>query len=98
VLVDGSAASCTVAERIRDLARELGIPRLAIVGSRLSGDNAIRAATACAERLGLPLIAVLPGDPAVARAGQEGAPVPTDGATAEHVEALIDRILPGGTE
>ena len=44
-------------------------------------------------RLGLPLLAVLPDDPAVARAGQEGRPVPTDGATAALVEALLDGIL-----
>ena len=82
ILVDGSAASCGVAERIRDLARESGIPRLALVGSRLGGDDAVAAATDCAARLDLPLFAVLPDDPAVARAGRAGRPVPTDGPTA----------------
>jgi CO dehydrogenase maturation factor len=93
VLIDGSAASCAVAGRIRDLAHELGIPRIAVVGSRLSGDAAIGAATDCAGRLELPLLAVLPDDPAVARAGREGRPVPADGASAALVEALLDEIL-----
>ncbi len=93
VLVDGSAASCQVAGRIRDLARELGIPRLALVGSRLAGDGAVASATDCAARLDLPLLAVFPDDPDVTRAGQEGRPVPTDGATATLVEALLDGIL-----
>ncbi|MEN6519021.1 MAG: ArsA-related P-loop ATPase [Methanospirillum sp.] len=96
VLVDGSAASCAVAGRIRDLARELGIPHLALVGSRLSGDAAIGAATACAKRLDLPLFALLPDDPDLARAAREGGPVPADGATAALVEALLDRILAEG--
>ncbi len=93
VLIDGSAASCAVAGRIRDLAHELGIPRIAIVGSRLSGDAAIGAATDCAGRLELPLLAMLPDDPDVAQAGQEGRPVPADGASATLVEALLDEIL-----
>ena len=93
VLVDGSAASCGVAGRIRDLARELGIPRLALVGSRLGGDADVEAARDCAKRLDLPLLAVLSDDPAVARAGREGGPVPTTGITAALVDALLDDLL-----
>ncbi|MEN6342727.1 MAG: ArsA-related P-loop ATPase [Methanospirillum sp.] len=97
VLIDGSAASCGVAGRIRDLARELGIPRLALVGSRLAGDEAVEAARACANRLDLPLLALLPDDPDIARAGREGGPVPTDGATAALAEGLLDRIMAEAT-
>jgi CO dehydrogenase maturation factor len=93
ILVDGSAASCAVASRIRDLARELGIPRVFLVGSRLTDDNAAGAARECGTRIGLPLLAAFPDDPGVARAGQAGAPVPTDGATARFAEGLLDRIL-----
>ena len=93
VLVDGSTASCGVAGRIRDLARELGIPRLALVGSRLDGDGAVQAARDCARRLDMPLLAVLPDDPVVARAGREGRPVPDDGTTAALADGLLDRIL-----
>lgn len=93
VLIDGSTASCQVAGRIRDLARELGIPRLALVGSRLTDDGGIGAAKACSTRLDLPLLAVFPDDPGVTRAGQAGAPVPADGPTATRVEVLLDRIL-----
>ncbi len=93
VLVDGSAASCTVAGRIAALAQELGIPRIALVGSRLDQDGGCDAATACAERFGLSLLASFPDDPAVARAGREGRPVPTEGPTAERVEVLLDKIV-----
>jgi CO dehydrogenase maturation factor len=95
VLVDGSTASCAVAGRIRDLACELGIPRLALVGSRLAGDSAVGAAAACAAQLDLPLLAVFPADPALALAGQEGRPVPADGAAATLAERLLDGILAG---
>jgi len=93
VLVDGSAASCAVAGRIRDLARELGIPRVALVGSRLMGDAATGSARACAERLDMDLLGAIPDDPDVARAARAGEPVPTNGDTARFAEALLDRIL-----
>lgn len=93
VLVDGSAASCAVAARIRDLARELGIPRIALVGSRLVGDPAVGSARACAERLDMDLLGAIPDDPDVARAARAGEPVPTNGDTARFVEALLDRVL-----
>lgn len=96
VLVDGSAAACGVAGRIRDLASELGIPRIALVGSRLADDGAAAAAAGCAERLGLPLLAAFPDDPVVTRAGREGAPVPADGPTAALADTLLDRILAEG--
>ena len=96
VLVDGSAASCGVAGRIRDLARELGIPRVALVGSRLSGDAATGSARACAERLDMALLGAIPEDPDVARAGRAGDPVPTNGETAVFADALLDRILAEG--
>ncbi|NLX48479.1 MAG: AAA family ATPase [Methanospirillum sp.] len=93
VLVDGSAASCAIAGRIRDLARELGIPRTALVGSRLSGDEGVAAATDCADRLGMPLIGVVPDDPGVAGAGRAGGPVPADGPTAALADDLLELIL-----
>ncbi len=93
VLVDGSAAACGIAGRIVSLATELGIPRVALVGSRLGLNGGEAAATACADRLGLPLVALLPEDPAVALASREGRAVPDRGATAERVEALLDRVL-----
>ena len=93
VLVDGSAASCAVAGRIATLAGELGIPRVGLVGSRLDPDGGETAASACADRLALPLLASLPEDPAVARAGREGGAVPAEGPTAVRVDALLDTIV-----
>jgi CO dehydrogenase maturation factor len=93
VLVDGSATSCAVAGRIRDLARELGIPRIALIGSRLMGDPAVGSARACAERLDMDLLVAIPDDPDVARAARAGEPVPANGDTARFAEALLDRVL-----
>ncbi len=93
VLVDGSAAACRVAGRIMSLAKELGIPRIALVGSRVDPEGGEVAANACARRLGIPLVALLLEDPAIALAGREGKAVPADGPTATRVEALLDRIL-----
>ena len=93
ILVDGSAASCAVAGRIRDLARELGIPRLALVGTRLAGHDGIAAAADCAARLDLPFLAAFPDDPAVAAAGRAGLPPSGDGPTARLADALLDRVL-----
>lgn len=93
VLVDGSAASCGIAGRIASLAKDLGIPRVALVGSRLDPDGGEAAAIDCAERLGIPLVALLAEDPAIALAGREGRAVPDEGPTAEKVEHLLERIL-----
>jgi len=93
VLVDGSAAACGIAGRIRSLATELGIPRVALVGSRFEPGAGEAAVIACAERLKMPLVALLPVDPAVALAGREGRAVPDDGPTAERVEGLLDLLL-----
>lgn len=92
VLADGSAAACAIAGRIRDLARELGIPRVALVGSRLA-PGADEPLAACASRLGLLLLAAFPEDPAVALAARNGDPVPTGGATGALAEALLDRLI-----
>jgi CO dehydrogenase maturation factor len=93
VLVDGSTASCTVAGRIRELAGDLGIRHIRLVGSRLTDRETVEAAKACADRLGTRLFAEIPYDAGVARAGREGEPAPADSAIAAVVDDLLERSL-----
>ncbi len=73
VVVDPDFRSISAAERMEKLAREIGIPRVLVVGNKIEGDE-----REFSQRLSpwLPLLGVLPFSPEVAEAGRKGRPVP----------------------
>jgi CO dehydrogenase maturation factor len=73
VVVDPDCRSISAAEHMEKLARQIGIPRILIVGNKIEEDE-----REFAQRLprGLPLLGLLPFSLAVAEAGRKGRPVP----------------------
>lgn len=76
VVSDANKKSLATACAIARIARDSGIPRVALAGSRVSGPEEERIIRDAAQANALPVIGMVPFDPAVARAGVDGSPVP----------------------
>jgi len=80
VVVEPTRRSLTTAAQIKQLANDIGLTRLWLVGNKVRNEG--EAAFLAAESPGLPLIGVLPADPLVQEADRFGIPV------YDHVPAL----------
>ena len=80
VVVEPTRRSLGTAAQIKQLANDIGLTRLWLVGNKVG--NEAEAAFLAAESPGLPLIGVLPADPLVQEADRLGIPV------YDHVPAL----------
>ncbi|WP_174591544.1 nucleotide-binding protein [Methanocella conradii] len=72
VVSDANKKSLITAATIANLAKELGIPHIEMVGSRIENDIQKNIVTAFADQHDLPLLGVVPFDSAVMKAGIQG--------------------------
>lgn len=93
VVVEPTPASMLTARRLARLARMDGAPSVAAVVNKAREPQD---AAQVAERVGLPVVGVVPLDPGVAQADRLGRPVldhDGDGPTATAVRSLVDSLL-----
>ena len=72
IVTDAHQASLVTAERIARLAREGGIPRVAIVANRVRGDESFTRISDMASLLQVPVAAAIPYDEEILDAGVRG--------------------------
>ncbi|QXO95214.1 AAA family ATPase [Methanospirillum purgamenti] len=72
IVTDAHQASLLTAERIARLAREGGIPRIALVANRVRGEESFTHISNMAISLHVPLAAVIPYDEEIVSAGVRG--------------------------
>lgn len=83
----GRVALITAARTIA-LARQLGIPEVALVGNRVTGETDVRRLAGFADEHGVSVAAMVPEDPAFAAADRVGACVLDTAADADGVRAV----------
>nr|WP_319538282.1 P-loop NTPase [uncultured Methanospirillum sp.] len=94
IVTDTHQASLVTAGRIADLARPAGIPEIAYVANRVTGSESEALIRESAQTHGVQVMAYVPFDQDILRAGMEGKPVATENkytAVAE-VQSLATRL------
>ena len=99
VVSDAHRQSLAIAGRIAQMAKDAGIPRVALVGNRIQDEGQGAAIRDFARLNDLVVAGMIPFDPAVIRAGVAGEPVVAlQGSEALHALAgVLDRICPERT-
>lgn len=96
VVVEPSAKSLETARRIRNLAAQLGVGRILLVGNKVMSEKDEAAIRGFADRNHIPVLGMIPYDPAVRDADLSGEPpllaAPSAPAVRE-MEAICDRLV-----
>ncbi|HEY8677058.1 MAG TPA: P-loop NTPase [Candidatus Dormibacteraeota bacterium] len=96
IVVEPYVKSTQTAYRTVALARDLGIPRISVLASKVRGDEELAAITRVCRETDLELIGVIPYDDAVRLADRDGAApmdVTPDSPVVRAVNTLADRLL-----
>jgi len=94
IVSDANLRSLAVAGTIASLARDLGIPRIGLVGNRVAGGRQQDAIHAFAGEHGIEVLALIPFDVAVADGGLTGrTPGKDRSAAVRAIAGLADRLL-----
>ena len=102
VVSDANRQSLAVAGTIARMAQGAGIPRVMLLGNRIRDDKEHEMISAFAEKNSIPMLGVIPYDPAVSGAGISGEPVLSlDGTPAflaiEEITGTVAQVVSGNT-
>jgi len=96
IVVEPTAKSLKTAQRIRDLASDLGVENILLVGNKIMDERDEKAVRIFADENGIPIVGMIPYDPEVRNADLSGTPVifasPSSPAVRE-IEAICNRLI-----
>ena len=95
IVVEPGLKSLETAERIKRLASDIGIPKIACVINKVSSKEEEKFVVGKLKELGLEVIGIIPRDEAVIRADMEGHPLAKypDSAALKSIEKIAETIL-----
>lgn len=93
VVVEPGQAAISTAARIRNLARDIGVEHIVAVANKVMDDRDRTVVASALAEQGIPLLAVIPFDPAVHQAGMLGKP-PLDYAPKSPAMKALASFLP----